>query len=165
MSNQRPFVGEYYTHVQLGYSHLLQHVATFFDAAAFGKGASVTTAFDANAALFISASCAGTEGVGCLPVTGVVALQDIGAALAIEPVDIILGLGSLALTAGSDYIGGYTTIINGKVRWGDATVHSSTSLRYGLIPELNYQTYINGEQLWYDFDGYRWFKGITMGEK
>ena len=162
MSEQRPFFGEYYFDLQFRTSHVLQHIATVADALSFGTSLAQSVAFDEEAAVFISGSCVTVE--ACLPAIGVVGLYDIGASLISEPKELALGLGSLITTALSDYSGGYTTIANGKVRWGGATVQSTISLRYGVVPETNYQTYINLKQLLYDLEAGRHlgFKTIIM---
>lgn len=67
--------------------------------------------------------------------------------------DFGLGLVKMLPTIASDVLGGQTTFVEGNLRVGEGTVHSTITLFAGLIPETHFQLYANSKQFSYDING------------
>lgn len=98
------------------------------------------------------ASGCSAGGAGCIPGAAMAGMVDVAVAGPGGLLDFVLGIVKMGPTVGSDIVSGQTTIVDGKLRVGESTVHSTITLVAGLIPETHIQLYFNAKQVSYDID-------------
>jgi len=132
-------------------SHLAQHAATALDIAALGLSIGQTATIDSIGAALIGGGLFHFGPPGAVAGASVAAVVDVVISAPVGWADAAIGIGSLAWTGLSDYLGGYSSINDDRWLIGQATVHTSGVLWKGLTPETHYQLYANYKQVVYDF--------------